>query len=184
MATNRSHSWIDQDNFNRLADKLEFLVVQDLYPTTETARRAHLYLPAAGWGEKEGTLINSERRIGLVKKIRRAPGQALSDFNICKLVAEYWGCGEMFARWSSPEAAFQLMKEISRGQPCDITGIRDYKHLDDCGGVQWPWTDDKVMPESERRLFADGKFFHEDGKAIFLFDAPRPVAEPVSNEFP
>jgi assimilatory nitrate reductase catalytic subunit len=184
MATNSSHSWIDRDNFNRLADKLEFLVVQDLYPTTETARRAHLFLPAAGWGEKEGTLINSERRIGLVKKVRRAPGQALSDFNICKLVAEYWGCGEMFARWSSPEATFQLLKEISRGQPCDITGIRDYKHLDDCGGVQWPWTDDKVMPERERRLFTDGKFFHEDGKAKFLFDAPRPVAEPTDAEFP
>src|SRR5260221_14607328 len=59
MATNGSHSWIDQDNFNRLADKLEFLVVKDLYPTTETAQRAHLFLPAAGWGEKEGTLFNS-----------------------------------------------------------------------------------------------------------------------------
>ncbi|MGH7953085.1 MAG: molybdopterin oxidoreductase family protein [Limisphaerales bacterium] len=138
MATNSSHSWIDQNNFNRLADKLEFLVVQDLYPTTDTARRAHLFLPAAGWGEKEGTLINSERRIGLVKKVRRAPGQALSDFNIFKLIAEFWGCGEMFRKWSSPEATFQLMKEISRGQPCDITGIRDYKHLDDEGGIQWP----------------------------------------------
>jgi assimilatory nitrate reductase catalytic subunit len=187
MATNSSHSWIDQDNFNRLVDKLEFLVVQDLYPTTETAQRTHLFLPAAGWGEKEGTLINSERRIGLVKKVRRAPGQALSDFNICKLVAEYWGCGEMFARWSSPEASFQLMKEISRGQPCDITGIADYKHLDDEGGIQWPLPEsakDEVKNANERRLFADGKFFHEDGRAKFLFDAPRPVTEPPDAEFP
>jgi len=183
MATNSSHSWIDRDNFNRLADKLEFLVVQDLYPTTETAQRAHLFLPAAGWGEKEGTLINSERRIGLVKKVRRAPGQALSDFNICKLVAGYWGCGEMFRKWSSPEAAFQLMKEISRSQPCDITGIADYKHLDDEGGIQWPFQKDSSL-QKERRLFADGKFFHEDGKAKFLFDAPRPVAEPTDAEFP
>ena len=202
MATNSSHSWIDQDNFNRLADKLEFLVVQDLYPTTETAQRAQLFLPAAGWGEKEGTLINSERRIGLVKKVRRAPGQALSDFNIFKLVAEYWGCGEMFRDWSSPEATFQILKKISAGQPCDITGIADYKHLDDEGGIQWPLRRD-VFPESrepnvggengdswnsslrkERRLFADGRFFHADGKAKFLFDAPRPVAEPVDAEFP
>ncbi|MGH8047647.1 MAG: molybdopterin-dependent oxidoreductase, partial [Chthoniobacterales bacterium] len=64
IATNSSHSWIHQSEFNALLDKLEFLVVQDLYPTTETAQRADLYLPAAGWGEKEGTLINSERRIG------------------------------------------------------------------------------------------------------------------------
>jgi assimilatory nitrate reductase catalytic subunit len=68
IATNSSHSWIHQDHFNNVASKLDFLVVQDMYPTTETAQRADLYFPAAGWGEKEGTLINSERRIGLVKK--------------------------------------------------------------------------------------------------------------------
>ena len=60
--------------------------------------RRHLVLPAAGWGEKEGTFINSERRIGLLKKVARAPGQALADFNIFQLVAHYWGCGEMFTR--------------------------------------------------------------------------------------
>jgi len=67
IATNSSHSWIHQDRFNELVKKLDFLVVQDLYATTETARLADLVLPAAGWGEKEGTLINSERRFGLVK---------------------------------------------------------------------------------------------------------------------
>jgi assimilatory nitrate reductase catalytic subunit len=174
--------------------KLDFLVVQDMYPTIETAQRAHLYLPAAGWGEKEGTLINSERRIGLVKKVCRAPGQALSDFNILKLVAEYWGCGAMFERWRSPEAAFQLMKKISRGQPCDITGIRDYAMLDECGGIQWPWPESSPesrvqspeqevrsvprpstldpRPLTERRLFADGRFFTPDERAKFIFDPP------------
>ena len=139
IATNSSHSWIDQDRFNRLADKLDFLVVQDLYTTTETARRAHLFLPAAGWGEKEGTLINSERRIGLVKKVSRAPGQALSDFNIFRLIAKGWGCDGLLRAWSSPEAVFQVLKTLSAGQPCDITGIEDYKHIDDCGGILWPW---------------------------------------------
>jgi assimilatory nitrate reductase catalytic subunit len=206
MATNSSHSWIDQGHFNELLAKLDFLVVQDMYPTIETAQRAHLYLPAAGWGEKEGTLINSERRIGLVKKVCRAPGQALSDFNILKLVAEYWGCGAMFERWHSPEAAFQLMKKISRGQPCDITGIRDYAMLDECGGIQWPWPESSPesrvqspeqevrsvprpstldpRPLTERRLFADGRFFTPDERAKFIFDTPRPVAEPVDAEFP
>ena len=99
---------------------------------------ADLVLPAAGWGEKEGTFINSERRIGLVKKVARAPGQALADFHIFQLIAEAWGCGEMFARWTSPEAVFQILKELSRGQPCDITGIGDYAMLDDAGGIQWP----------------------------------------------
>jgi ferredoxin-nitrate reductase len=75
-----------------------------------------------------------------VKKVARAPGQALSDFAIFKLVAQYWGCGPMFARWASPEAAFQLLKELSRDRPCDFTGIRDYAHIEAEGGIQWPFS--------------------------------------------
>ncbi len=191
IATNTSHSWINQRSFNELTSKLDFLVVQDMYHTTETAQRAHLVLPAAGWGEKEGTFINSERRYGLVKKVSRAPGQALSDFNIFKLVAQYWGCGEMFARWSSPEEVFQIMKELSREQPCDITGIEDYQMLDRAGGVQWPWGGitgcgmrNAESPATERRLFEDGRFYHPDGKAKFLFSEPCEVPEPTDEDFP
>src|SRR5688572_18900387 len=78
IATNSAHSWINQSHIREVLDRLDFLVVQDMYHTTETARLAHLYLPAAAWGEKEGTFINSERRIGLCKKVRRAPGQAMA----------------------------------------------------------------------------------------------------------
>ncbi|MFO1488031.1 MAG: nitrate reductase [Verrucomicrobiota bacterium] len=189
IATNSSHSWIQQDSFNDVLKQLEFLVVQDMYPTTETARRADLFLPAAGWGEKEGTFINSERRFGLVKKVCRAPGKALSDFSIFKLVAQYWGCGDMFARWSSPEAVFQILKELSRHQPCDITGIHDYAMLDACGGVQWPLPENAegrppTAPITERRLFEDGKFYHADGRARFLFDLPRAQPEPADAAFP
>jgi anaerobic selenocysteine-containing dehydrogenase len=194
IATNSSHSWIHQGEFNRILEKLDFLVVQDMYPTTETAQRADLYLPAAGWGEKEGTLINSERRIGLVKKVRRAPGQALSDFHICQLIAHYWGCGGMFARWSSPEAVFQMLKEVSHKMPNDITGIRDYKMIDECGGIQWPLSesdtsqgqasDAKSRIPSERRLFQDGRFFTVDGRARFLFEEPRKAPEQPDEEYP
>ncbi len=186
IATNGSHSWIHQNNFNDLLAKLDILVVQDMYPSTETAQRAHLFLPAAGWGEKEGTLINSERRIGLVKKVRRSPGLALADFHIFQLIAEYWGCGKMFEKWRTPEAAFHVLKELSRGQPCDITGIRDYRMIDECGGIQWPWPEEcsRRKPAVERRLFEDGCFFTEDQRARFLFDAPRPLAEPTDAEFP
>ena len=90
----------------RRSRQLDLLVVQDLYATTETAQLADLVLPAAGWGEKDGTFINSERRIGLMRKVRRAPGQALADFHIFRLVAEAWGCGELFARWQQPEDVF------------------------------------------------------------------------------
>lgn len=182
IATNGSHSWINQNEFNALLDKLDFLVVQDMYPTTETARRADLFLPAAGWGEKDGTLINSERRIGVIKKVRRAPGLALSDFNIFRLVADSWGCGEMFARWSAPEHAFEIMREASAGQPCDFTGIDGYRDIDDAGGIQWP-CNERTGVAQERRLFEDGKFFTPDARARFLFDEPRPMPEQVDAEY-
>jgi assimilatory nitrate reductase catalytic subunit len=188
IATNSSHSWIHQSEFNQILEKLDFLVVQDMYPTTETAQRADLYLPAAGWGEKEGTLINSERRLGLIKKVRRAPGQALSDFHIFQLIAHYWGCGEMFAAWSSPEAVFQMLKQVSKKMPNDITGIRDYRMIDECGGIQWPLTEADVSRSeqipSERRLFEDGRFFTPDGRARFLFENPRQAPELPDEDYP
>jgi ferredoxin-nitrate reductase len=145
IATNTAHSWINQKTFPAIREKLEFLVVQDMYATTETARMADLVLPAAGWGEKDGILINSERRLGIVKKVSRAPGQALSDFAIFKLVADAWGCGHLFEKWSSPEATFQILKELSRGQPCEFTGISSYEHIDRAGGIQWPFTDQDLI---------------------------------------
>ncbi len=184
IATNTAHSWINQTRARDLLAKLDFLVVQDMYPTTETARLADLVLPAAGWGEKDGILINSERRLGLVRKVARAPGQALSDFAIFQLIANAWGCGQMFDAWRSPEAAFQILQQLSRGQPCDFSGIRDYAHLDAAGGIQWPWAESSASPERERRLFADGKFFTPDRRAKFFFDAPRPMPEPTDAAFP
>src|SRR3984885_14375230 len=141
VATNPGHSWIHQKSFHEAAQQLDFCVVQDMYYTTETARVVHLVLPAAAWGEKEGTFINSERRIGLVKKLSRAPGEALADFHIFKLIAQYWGCGDVFRRWTSPEAVFQILKELTRGQPCDITGIESYQMIEAAGGIQWPYSD-------------------------------------------
>jgi anaerobic selenocysteine-containing dehydrogenase len=114
IATNTAHSWINQNAVKDILGRLDFLVVQDMYHTTETAQLADLVLPAAAWGEKEGTFINSERRIGVIKKVMPAPGQALADFHIFRLIAQYWGCGDMFSRWTSPEAAFQILKQLSR----------------------------------------------------------------------
>jgi assimilatory nitrate reductase catalytic subunit len=183
IATNPAHSFINQLHVHDILSRLDFLVVQDMYETTETAERADLLLPAAGWGEKEGTFINSERRYGLIKKVRRAPGEALADFHIFRLVAEAWGCGELFRRWTSPEAVFQILRELSRGQPCDITGIVDYSMLEREDGVQWPLPAGAAN-ERERRLFVDGRFYHPDGRARFVVDAPRPVPEPAGGEYP
>ena len=185
IGTNPAHSWINRGELASILDKLDFLVVQDMYKTTETAQLADLVLPAAGWGEKEGTFINSERRVGAIKQLARAPGQALSDFRIFKLIAEAWGCGDMLARWESPEHTFQIMKELTEGQPCDISGIDDYAMLDRHGGVQWPLpAGQAATPRAERRLFADGRFFTDDGRARFICEAPRPMPEPSDDDYP
>ncbi len=184
IATNPGHSWINRSTLKDVLNKLEFFVVQDMYSTTETAELADLILPAAGWGEKDGTVINSERRIGLYKKVCKAPGQALADFYIFKLIADSWGCGEMFKEWTSPESVFQLMKRVSCGTPCDISGVKDYKMLDENGGIQWPCTEDGQLRENERRLFEDGLYYHPDGRARFIFEDVRPLYEPVDKDYP
>jgi assimilatory nitrate reductase catalytic subunit len=210
IATNPAHSWINRNMLDDVLGRLEFLVVQDMYDTTETARVADLILPAAAWGEKDGTFINSERRIGRIKKVAKAPGEALDDFSIFQLVAHYWGCGEMFRQWSDPAAAFQIIKKISRGQPCDITGIADYAMLDDCGGVQWPYVEDgkgdcphlperpegcfaqmgpvpfsgAARPAQHRRLFDDGRYYHANGRARLMFEEPRRMPEQPNERYP
>jgi anaerobic selenocysteine-containing dehydrogenase len=185
IATNTAHSWINQSDAKEVLSRLDFLVVQDMYTTTETARLAHLVLPAAGWGEKEGTFINSERRIGLLKKVSRAPGEALADFYIFKLIADAWGCADLLRGFESPEQTFQLMKRVTRGQPCDITGIVDYAMIDDRRGIQWPLPEGQdVAVQAERRLFEDGRFFHPDGRARLLFESPRPLPEPTDERYP
>jgi assimilatory nitrate reductase catalytic subunit len=185
VATNTSHSWINQHYARELLARLDFLVVQDMYSTTETAQQAHLVLPAAGWGEKEGVFINSERRLGLIKQVMRAPGEALSDFRIVQLLAQAWGTGEMFTRWTSPEAVFGMLQECSRDQPCDFTGVRDYDMLDELGGVQWPLPEGtQVARGAERRLFEDGQFFTPNRRARFVFEEPRPLPEATRPQFP
>jgi assimilatory nitrate reductase catalytic subunit len=184
FATNPAHSWINQSDLHDILGRLECLVVQDMYHDTETAQHAHIVLPAAGWGEKEGTLINSERRVGLIKRVSRAPGEALADFYIFQLVAEAWGVGEMFRAWSSPEAVFQILKRLSRGMACDITGIDDYVMIDRAGGIQWPLPEGTALEAHERRLFEDGRYPTEDGRARFFFAEPRPLPEPIDEKFP
>ncbi|MCA9057489.1 MAG: nitrate reductase [Planctomycetaceae bacterium] len=182
ICTNTAHSWIDQNKARETLKKLDFLVVQDIYDTTETAQMADLVLPAAGWSEKDGTFINSERRIGVVQKTCRAPGEALADFSIFRLIADSWGCGDMFASWDSPERVFESLQRISKDTPCDISAIRGYQDLMSRGGIQWPCTEASV--EKERRLFVDGRFFHADGRARFICDAPTPMAELPDDQFP
>jgi anaerobic selenocysteine-containing dehydrogenase len=188
VATNPFHSWINSGRLAALREKLEFLVVQDMYHTTESAQVADLVLPAAGWGEKDGCFINSERRIGTIKTVRTAPGQALSDFRIFRLIAQAWGCADLFAKWTTPEAAFQLLRDLTKDRPCDITGIAGYEMLDHLGGIQWPYPQSQPKTQvanlRSRRLFEDGHYYTPNGKAKFLFSPPADLPEPPDFHFP
>lgn len=188
VATNPGHSWIDQSNWLRLIrTKVDFLVVQDMYYSTETAQEADLYLPAAGWGEKLGTFINSERRLGVIEPISEPPGESRSDFDIFKSIANQWGCGDMFSEWKDPASTFQILKRLTKGRPCDISGIKDYAMLQREGGIQWPfseWQAKHGSPKKERRLFEDGCFYHSDQRARFLFESVQPPTEPPDSSYP
>jgi len=184
IATNPAHSWINQNRLARLRKKLGFLVVQDMYADTETAQMADLVLPAAAWGEKEGTFINSERRLGAIRKVRKAPGEALADFYIFKLVAHFWGCADLFKDWTDPAAVFQILKRLSAGQPCDFSGIKDHAHLEASGGIQWPYRGVSEDNGHERRLFTNHRFFHANGKARFCFESGRQPQEVPDNQYP
>jgi anaerobic selenocysteine-containing dehydrogenase len=186
LATNPVHSWIDKSSMPEVFGRLELLVVQDLYGSTDTAQLADLFLPGAGSGEKNGTFINSERRIGIVQKILDPPGQALPDFEIFRRIAQAWGCGPMFREWTSPEAVFQILKRLSASQPCDITGISDYSMLLAKGGIQWPFPagSDPRDATAARRLFADGRFFTASGKARLHYEDIAPLPEAPDAQFP
>ncbi|MCP5514169.1 MAG: nitrate reductase [Spirochaetales bacterium] len=186
IATNPAHSWINKTEFFDSLKQLDFLVVQDLFPGTETAQCADLFLPAAGSAEKSGTFINSERRIGIVQKVKNPPGKAKSDFDIFLGIAEAWGCGDMFVKWSDPEAVFRILQQISRGQPCDISGIQGYKMIIDRLGIQWPYPQNAgaECDGLHRRLFADGRFYTPTGRAKFLFDDFAELPENTDSEYP
>ena len=139
IATNPAHSWIDQGRLRDILGRLDFLVVQDMYHSTETAQLADLVLPAAAWGEKEGTFINSERRIGLIKKVRACSGPGPCPISTSSSwLPSTTGAAQLFDRWESPEAVFQILKKLSAGMPCDFSGIADYRMLDEARGIQWP----------------------------------------------
>lgn len=187
VATNSAHSWINNTELGPLLDRLELLVVQDLYGTTETAAHADIVLAAAGWGEKEGTFINSERRIGVVRPVCAPPGEAKADFAIFGLVAEAWGCADLLREWTSPEATFRILQRLSRGRPCDISGIEGYEQIELAGGIQWPWPHERrgELPSRQgRRLFEDGRFFTPDGRARFVVSPPVPPPERPDGRYP
>ena len=115
IATNPLVSFPNQDVLQQASRNLDFLVVQDGFHPTPTTELADLVLPAAIWGEKEGTYTNSERRVSKVNKAVEPPGEARSDFDIFLAVAEKLGCrDELFPGWTTVEDAFDEWRRVSQ----------------------------------------------------------------------
>ena len=133
--------------------------MQDGFHPTPTTELAHLVLPAAIWGEKEGTYTNSERRVSKVNAAVAPPGEALSDFEIFLRLARELGCrDELFAGWTGPRDAFEEWRRVSAGRLCDYSGIT-YEALEEAGGIQWPFPKNADSPAgAARRLYATENF--------------------------
>jgi assimilatory nitrate reductase catalytic subunit len=189
IATNPVVSFPNLGVLRQALDTLDFLVVQDGFHPTPTSELADLVLPAAIWGEKEGTYTNSERRVSKVNRAVDPPGEARPDFDIFLAMANALGCAdELFPGWTKPEHAFEEWKRVSAGRLCDYSGMT-YEALEQLGGIQWPHPagttcGGTAATAGTRRLYADGRFQTEDGKARLIPVAWEPFPEQPTRDFP
>lgn len=185
LGTNPLVSFPNVDTLKHALANLDFLVVQDGFHPTPTTELADLVLPAAIWGEKEGTYTNSERRVSKVNPAVPPPGESRPDFSIFLEIAEKLGCREeLFPNWETPADAFEEWKRVSAGRLCDYSGMT-YADIERCGGIQWPFSaETSEPPEAVRRLYADGVFATQDGRAQLIPTQWMPFPEQPDAEYP
>jgi assimilatory nitrate reductase catalytic subunit len=187
VCTNPAQSLPDQATVERALQRAELVVVQEAYATTATAAHADVLLPAASWGEKEGTVTNSERRISRVRRAVPPPGQAREDWRIAVEVArrleQRWpprrADGATLFPYDSAEQVWNEHRHSTRGRDLDIGGL-SWALLDE--PRQWPCPEGQA--EGRARLYTDGRFATPDGRARFIASAPRPLAEPRDARYP
>lgn len=187
LGTNPLVSFPNIDILKQALGNLDFLVVQDGFHPTPTTELADLVLPAAIWGEKEGTYTNSERRVSKVNAAVEPPGEARTDFEIFLAVAGRLGCKEqLFPGWRGPGDAFDEWRRVSAGRLCDYSGMT-YAELEECGGMQWPFPQNassSAAATASRRLYSNGRFQTDDGRARLLPTEWTPFPEQPNLEFP
>jgi anaerobic selenocysteine-containing dehydrogenase len=184
IATNPIVSFPNLKALQQALEGLDFLVVQDGYHPTPTSEYAHLMLPAAMWGEKEGTYTNSERRVSKVNRAVAPPAEAKSDFDIFLAFADVLGVREqIYPGWTKPADAFEEWKRVSSGRLCDYSGM-NYKAIEQNGGIQWPFPAGATQPRETRRLYGDGLFKTDSGKAQLIVSDWEPFREQPNTDFP
>jgi assimilatory nitrate reductase catalytic subunit len=186
--TNPAQSMPDQRTVRKALERAELVVVQEAFATAETCAFADILLPATTWGEKEGTVTNSERRITRVRAAVPASGQARHDWQIALDLASSLSqhaifnshAQSMHFAYDHPEAIWNEHRESTRGRDLDITGL-SYAQLER-QPEQWP------MPEGasygQQRLYENGQFPTLNGKAKFVAFDYVPLADPVESRFP
>ena len=183
--TNPAQSLPDQAMVRRALERCEFVVLQEAFGGTATARHAHLLLPASSWGEKDGTVTNSERRISRVRAAVTPPGEARADWSIAcefgRRVEARLRPGEpTLFPYADAEAVWCEHRESTRGRDLDITGL-SWAILDQ-GPECWPFP--AGASHGLERLYVDGRYPTPDGRARFSALPYRPVAEPRDARFP
>ncbi|MCW5747600.1 MAG: molybdopterin-dependent oxidoreductase [Alphaproteobacteria bacterium] len=183
MATNPVVSLPDADRVRAALRKAELVVVSDCVRATDTVDAAHILLPALAWGEKDGTVTNSERRVSRQRAFLPPPGDARPDWWILSRVAERMGFGDAFA-YTDAAAVFREHAALSAFEnggtrDFDLGGMIDGPY-DAMAPVQWP-----VRTDSQGgRFFADGGYFTPDGKARFVTVNAKPPAEAPDDDYP
>jgi ferredoxin-nitrate reductase len=154
------------------------VVVQDCYYPTETAEYADVLLPAAQWGEKAGTMTNSERLVVRSEKFLDPPGEAIPDWKIVARIAKRMG----FAGYAfeSVEEVWDEYRALTAGRPCDQHGMTNERLAD--GPLRWPCPTER-HPGATRR-YARGRFLTDSGKARFHTPTYRPSDEYTDAAFP
>jgi len=185
--TNPVHSMPAIARVREALQRAEYVIVQEAFHDTDTVPYADALLPATTWGEKEGTVTNSERRISRVRAAVGAPGDARHDWWIAREVARRIearlagpGRGPLFA-FDAPEQIFDEHRALTVGRDLDIGGL-DYARLDEEGPQQWPFTSEAMHGQSRR--YTDGAFATPNGRARFYPTAYKPVAEATSARYP
>ena len=187
MGTNPAVSLPDADRARAALRKCELVVVSDCVAGTDTTACAHILLPALAWGEKDGTVTNSERRLSRQRPFLPAPGEARADWRIICAVARRMGHGGAFG-YASVADIFREHAALSGFEnggkrDFDISALSRISDLDydSLEPVQWPINE---AGEGTVRLFGNGRFFTASGRARFVAVTPRPPANPPDDTFP
>jgi assimilatory nitrate reductase catalytic subunit len=186
IATNPMTSMPNLGRIRKMMEKLEFLVVQDVYEDVETNKYSHVYFPAAVWAEKEGCHTNTERRVNLIRNALTPYGNSKPDFWIFNEMAKRFENGRKIHFPETPEKAFNEMRQLSIGQgrTLDISGMT-YEKIEKAKGIQWPCRgDDSSEINSEPRLYTDGRFQTENGRANLISVKFRDNNEKPSDDYP